>query len=778
MRITRFLLLSSASALMALAAAPALADETAAAEGLEDIIVFGRGEARQVQEVQAAQLALETPGASPLKAVDKLPGVNFNYADAFGAYEWSTRITIRGFAQNQLGFTLDGVPLGDMSYGNHNGLHISRAISNENIGRIEVAQGAGALGTASTSNLGGTLQFFSKDPDAEMGAFVSGTYGSENTWRGVVRLESGELAATGTRAYLSYVYHDADKWKGEGIQRYQQANFKVVQPVGEAKITAFLNWSDRKENDYQDMSADMIRRLGSDWDNISDDWATAVAVANAYQANANAKAISEGKAIPYPNASTTAVAYPAPFTSADDAYFDAAGLRKDWLGSVAIDSPIGDKITVHLQGYWHDNEGQGIWYTPYVATPGGAPISVRTTEYDMVRKGVMGSISAELNSHTLTAGFWYEDNQFKQARRFYGLDDADTPSRKSTDYMTDPFATQWYFQYDTNTTLLYVSDTWKVTDALTVNGGFKSIRAKVKSTALVATSSNPTAGEITAKDNFLPQFGMVYELNDDHQLFASFTKNMRAYTAGTFGTTSVAFEAMKDTLKPETSTTYEAGWRFRSSGLQGSLTAFYVDFKNRQLSIADPNVAQIVGAASTLTNVGSVTSKGLEVALDWNFAENWSAFVSYAYTDATYEDDYQVAVNHDDDDSTPMISMTIPVSGKTVADAPKHLAKAEISYDDDNFFGTLSANYTSKRYYSYTNDASVKGRVLLDLTLGYKFSGSPMLEGLVVQGQVTNLLDKEYVSTVGSGGFTVSGDNMTLLPGAPRAAFITLKKQF
>ena len=37
-------------------------------------------------------------------------------------------INIRGFNQNQLGFTLDGVPLGDMSYGNTNGLHISRAI--------------------------------------------------------------------------------------------------------------------------------------------------------------------------------------------------------------------------------------------------------------------------------------------------------------------------------------------------------------------------------------------------------------------------------------------------------------------------------------------------------------------------------------------------------------------------------------------------------------------------------------------------------------------------
>ena len=44
------------------------------------------------------------------------------------------RISIRGFNQNQLGFTLDGVPLGDMTYGNLNGLHVSRAVISENLG--------------------------------------------------------------------------------------------------------------------------------------------------------------------------------------------------------------------------------------------------------------------------------------------------------------------------------------------------------------------------------------------------------------------------------------------------------------------------------------------------------------------------------------------------------------------------------------------------------------------------------------------------------------------
>ncbi|HQR91309.1 MAG TPA: Plug domain-containing protein, partial [Caulobacter sp.] len=111
------LLLSAASLALVLAAAPAFAAETAtpatANTEVDAVIVIGQGQSRQVQTLKDDSISLEAAGTSPLKAIDKLPGVTFQSADAFGAYEWSARISIRGFNQNQLGFTLDGVPLGD-----------------------------------------------------------------------------------------------------------------------------------------------------------------------------------------------------------------------------------------------------------------------------------------------------------------------------------------------------------------------------------------------------------------------------------------------------------------------------------------------------------------------------------------------------------------------------------------------------------------------------------------------------------------------------------------
>src|SRR5512134_1195742 len=62
-----------------------------ASDAMQEVVVLGRGESRQVQQVSQAQIDQLPPGTSPLKAIETLPGVNFQSADPFGAYEWSAR---------------------------------------------------------------------------------------------------------------------------------------------------------------------------------------------------------------------------------------------------------------------------------------------------------------------------------------------------------------------------------------------------------------------------------------------------------------------------------------------------------------------------------------------------------------------------------------------------------------------------------------------------------------------------------------------------------------
>jgi len=60
--------------------------------------VIGRGHPRGANALDATRIRLAVPaGTSPLRSIDRLPGANVQSADAFGVYEGSTRVTMRGF---------------------------------------------------------------------------------------------------------------------------------------------------------------------------------------------------------------------------------------------------------------------------------------------------------------------------------------------------------------------------------------------------------------------------------------------------------------------------------------------------------------------------------------------------------------------------------------------------------------------------------------------------------------------------------------------------------
>ena len=718
----------------------------AADEALEEIVIFSRGIARQQQSLSSEQIAYLPAGTSPLKAIEKLPGVNFQAADPFGAYEWSTRIVVRGFNQNQMGFTLDGIPLGDMSYGNHNGLHISRAIPSELVGRVSLSQGAGALGTASTSNLGGTIGFSSVDPADSFGARIEGTTGSEQTRRYMGVLDTGALGEGGPRAYLAAIDSVTDKWKGEGEQQQRLYTLKVQQPIGDSgELTAYFNRSERAEADYQDMSYDIIRRRGANWDNFAPNWDAAVRAA----VSCAASGFSNG-------------------VVCDDAYWDAAGIREDQLGYVGFRSRFSDDLSFDIKAYVHQNEGMGLWGTPYVSTPGGAPLTVRTTEYDIDRKGLTMAVDWVLGEHAVEAGVWLEKNDFQQARRFYPESNLLGPTQDFTGFLSNPLLTQWEYAFETKTTQFHIADTYSVSDALKVNFGFKSMKVENTATTIVGPAKS---GTIDASEGFLPQIGFAYALAEGSELFGQYARNARAFvsanTAGPFSTTAAGFAAIKDSLQPETSSTFELGWRFRSESLEGSLTAYHVGFDDRLLAIQQG--PGIVGNPSVLANVGGVTTNGVEAALNFKLGNHLSLFASAAWNDSTFDDDYVTN------------GVRVGVSGKTVPDAPKVMFRGEVAYDDGNFFAKADVNYVGERYYTFLNQGSVDAYTLLNASVGYRLTNLGFVKDLTVQASVTNATDELYISTVGSNGFVnadPNGTTQTLLVGAPQQYFVSLKARF
>ncbi len=254
------------------------------------------------------------------------------------------------------------------------------------------------------------------------------------------------------------------------------------------------------------------------------------------------------------------------------------------------------------------------------------------------------------------------------------------------------------------------------------------------------------------------------------EVFGDYARNMRAFpssaTSGPFSGTQVAFEAIKDRLKPEVSDTFELGYRFSAGGFQGVLAGYHVKFKDRLFAV--PVGAGILGNPSALSNVGGVTTKGIEAAGSYRFGNGFSLFASYSYTDSRYDDDTVDGDGH-------VVALT---RGKAAVDTPKHMIKAEAAYDDGSLFGKVSVNYMGRRFFTYENDQSVPSQTLVEASLGYRLHGSPLLEGLEAQVAVTNLTDEKYISTINSNGFPLRGDSQTLLAGAPRQVFVTVRKNF
>jgi iron complex outermembrane recepter protein len=748
-RNSRFTRLSVAVAVvLGSGAAPAQSTTGSAEPVVAEVVVLGRGEIRQVQSITQQQIEYLPAGTSPLKAIEKLPGVNFQAADPYGAYEWATRITVRGFNQNRLGFTLDGVPLGDMTYGNHNGLHISRAVPTELVRRVVLSQGTGALDTASLSNLGGAVEFYSADPADQFTVTAAQMFGSDSARRSYAQLDSGQLG-TGARAYLAVVDASMEKWKGAGDQRTRMYTFKAVQPLGGGNLTAYYNYSDRAEIDYQDLSFDIVRRHGFDWDNFAPDWDSAIAAAQACGASGGDDAIA-----------------------CDDAYWGGSGLRKDDLGYLALDLPLGATLQWKTTAYLHTNAGQGLWATPYVPTPGGAPLSIRTTEYDLDRKGVMTSLTWSGGDHEVSGGLWYELNDFTQARRYYGEPSSAAPTRSLEDFQRNPFRTDWEYDFETESLVLHLQDTWSISDALTLSFGFRAVQAENHADTVFGPVKT---GTIEADEPFLPQLGFNWQLTDTLEWFASAANNVRAFassgTSGPFSTTAAGFTAIRDVIEPETATNFETGVRLRVDAFDALLAVYHADFTDRLLGITQG--PGILGNPSVLANVGSVSTNGAEAALTWRATTNLSWFSSLAWNDSEYDDNYSVT-------NSAGVPTIVPVAGKQVTDAPELLFKSELAYDNGSFFARADVNYTGERFYTYLNQGGVDAYTLLNVGVGYRFSAFGA-EEIVVQADATNVTDKKYFSTIDSTGFVNADPNgtaQTLLRGAPRQFFLAVKARF
>ncbi len=783
-------------------------------EAGDDIVVRGTV-TRSVTQIAGAEIQKILPGTSPLKALQTLPGVTFLTADPWGNNEQNISLFVHGFNAQQLGYTLDGVPLGDQQYGNYNGLSPQRAIISEDVGRVVLASGAGDLGTASTSNLGGAIDTFSSDPRDTFGIRLQQVVGSYDTMRSYARIDSGDLG-DGTRLYVSGVRHKARAWDFDGKQGGYQANGKLVRDDSTGRLTAFASYSDKTEPN-EDATSIVVRPAT----------ATAAAVDNRGTAPYTRPFL-------YPNFAAARAYYASPAYAAINAapgsnyrnyYSDVQ--RTDYLGYVKYDWRATPGVTWSNQAYFHHNDGVGVVAGPITAAGlpglfscyypqsagaacplptatsaanlarlstifGGSGIATRTTEYRIDRVGVISTLVAEVGNHRFEVGGWYEHQSSSAYRRWYAFD-VDNPSSPYTRPLEEaqPLITQYGSEIRVQEIQAHVQDAWQIVPSVTLQAGFKSTFQKARQSMPVqpipgsfSGSREFPVGKLDTDKVFLPQVGGLWDVTGHEQAFFNVQQNIRQFqTSAAAGLSPFAlgsqtlFEFFKDNTKPETSWTYEAGLRTRRTldagpltGFDGQISYYHVDFSNRLLAVSPTaTITAIQSGAPIINNVGSVKTDGVDIAGTLRFGDTFSLYNAVSYNNSRYNEDYRTG--------TGTAQVTVPTAGKKVPGSPDWLNKTVATLRGGGAELQLIGDYIGRRYATYTNDLKVDGYFTLSGRLGFDMplSGQGIAKTLTVSLNVTNITNERAESTLSIG---AASQTYNYFPVAPRQVFATIAAGF
>jgi iron complex outermembrane recepter protein len=760
-------------------AAAEYATEAAAAVGPITTVEIATRKTRSSVALGKADMQKILPGVNPLKALHTLPGVSFQTADPWGNNEQNLSLFVHGFSGQQLGYTMDGVPLGDQQYGNYNGLSPQRAVISENVSSVILSSGAGDLATASTSNLGGTIETFSAEPLTTRGATVQQTVGSYRTSRTYARYDTGNFG-NGNSAYLSAIHHEARAWDFQGRQGGDQVNAKFVNRGEAGKLTVFFNYSDKIEPN-EDSTVHVAGETGAPYTRpfLYPDFAAALA----YLSPTGATPAADGN-------------------NYRNYYSDAQ--RTDYLTYAKYEANLSDATTWSNQVYYHHDDGVGVVAGPigvaglpglfsvYYPTQnlkqvfGNSGYATRTTEYAINRAGLLSTVRTEIGDHQLQAGLWLEHNRSEAYRRWYALD-VNHPS-SPYDRPTDPLITQYGSEINNKVAQLHVQDEWRLRPGLALQAGFKSSLQFAEGSFPVQPAKGAIAngspalpvGEIITRKWLLPQAGVHWDISAQDQLFVNVQKNMRQFVTYGGGGASPwslasqqAFDLFKATARPETSVTYEAGLRSSHILPAGPVTAidsqvsvYHVDFKDRLLQISPtPVLLAIIGGNPVLANVGSVKTDGIDLSGTLHVGRAFSFYDALSYNHSTYSDNYSNG------------AAIVPTAGKSVPGSPEWMNKfvATATVADSEF--QLIGDYVGKRYATYTNDLSVPSYFLLSLGVSGKL---PFLDGGVVKNaryrvNVSNLLDRSGSLNVVVG---AADKTYNTFPIPPRQAFLTVMADF
>lgn len=738
---------------------------------------IGEDKVSNVVAVTREALLSAPSGISGLKMLEQLPGFNVQTDGALGLYEFGNSVQTRAFNLDQIGFIVDGIPTGRSdAFG---GSPVFRYVDNENLGVVEAAVGAGDLSLPSYSTLGPVVQYNSIAPQEDMGLFVSQSFGDFGLKRTFIRASTGQVGPF--RAYVSRTKLDSDLWRGVGT---------VDREHWEAQLHADLggdSWARFKfvSNDFFDYDSPTLSRTL--YNSATPDVGGNTGRDRGYIA-----------VVPNSTPGFAPVAGGPAFSNSNYTYTYnlALNVRKDKLYGGTVHLGIADGVWAEATAYYEDKGGYGVspdsyansllQYTRQTAA-GLALTAPRGTQYGLStvggdRYGLTTKLHWDMGAHSVEAGLWAEVDSYNRTQARFNTTDGSPASAPNLDELV--YARRDY-QSERHTTQAFVKDRISLMDdSLIFDLGIKALHidyrqsgyrdfndyyrnAGTAAAPVWVAGWGPQTNRASYGDGFLPMAGVLYKIDNQTQIFASYAENM-ALPKGMDDIFSVALNssaAVVPAPAPERSQNFEAGIRTNQGQFYASLAGYYTKFKNRIQSITGilPGTTNVT--ETFFQNVGRVTAYGAEFS--GTFKPSALNGLAYFNLSATYN-----IAKFKDDIVTP--TLTYATDGKFIPDSAKWIVNGGVTIEPASWLvGNISGKYTSRRWSTFVNSpgSSVPGFTVFSayVDIGDGFSLGPV-KSVKARFNVDNLFDKDVLSYISS---TVTGDGF-FRPLSPRTFQFTI----
>jgi len=751
-------------------------ESAAAAEAAIEVLTVSGKKVSYANNVTAetAKLA-HSPIGNVMDLINNLPGVHVSQGDAFGADDYTTTVSMRGFvidrADQQLGITIDGIPNGGSAYAG--GSKANRYLDVENTLLVEAGQGAADIASASLDALGGTLNFVSNNPQADLGARYGFTRGSFNARRDFIRFDSGEVFGN-TTAYASLSDSFNNRWIGTGSNGYSDrlhAEAKSVTVLDNATITARISYDDTHEDNYQPVSLSHFDKTPR-WDGLTNVWTGDPEI--------------------------------------DQNFAEAwSTLRENTLGYVKAEFTLSDNMTLAVTPYLHQQSGRGDWLPPYqhyvVDANGnrvnkgnlksitykyvdqqGRPIldpkadvtaakrvsSYRHTHYDKTRYGGMADVQWLLDRHQIRGGLWLEQQERNQLRDWHAV----TDSKIYHYYDEKPYWVQLDDDYRNDVAKFYLQDNITL-DALQLTVGVQQYFVNVEREDLLNTLGQD---KIDSDSKLLPSVGLVYQLTEQMEIFTGYAQNFKAISDKVLEKKKAS--ALAD-LEPETADNLELGLRYAAQTFDLSATLYKVKFDNRVALLTyqtNPDGTPNYDAAgdADYDNIGGVDSKGFEGSVNWHITEQFNLTTALTLNDSTYSEN---VLGIKTNSAGKKVEVSEYKAGQEIAGIPRRMLAVSLDYQQENYRAGIGAKYQGDYFgaakHSYVanqevwNKDVINSHTLWNAYLGYNkvLSGQQLFNSLDINFVLNNLTDKAHIS---------GGSEGAYLLGAGRSASVTLAVSF